>query len=308
MTRIVSIRTKPFSSKRAMPLVRRDPLRRGQTSRSETQEVKVSVPSFKPVVAVARGLEVLRVINEERISTVRSLNKATGLDKATIVRMLETLEHEGYVMRDAERAVYALTGRTLLLSQGYDQHLWIGSVVEPTLRKFRKEIGWPSDVALFDRDAMIVAQTSRESGLLLFNRTPGFRAPVLGTSLGRAYLAYCPEPEQAQIIDTLSKTPGHWNDIARNPKRLSKMLQEIRERGYALMDTDYSREEYEGTVWAMGVPIKNDKQVLASINIMMLRSAINQEDGIKRFLLPLQRTAAMLAKQLTIKPRATTRI
>lgn len=294
--------------KRAMPLVRREPFRRGPTSRGQSHEVKVSVPSFKPVVAVARGLEVLRVINEERISTVRSLNKATGLDKATIVRMLETLEHEGYVMRDAERAVYALTGRTLLLSQGYDQHLWIGSVVEPTLRKFRKEIGWPSDVALFDRDAMIVAQTSRDTGLLLFNRTPGFRFPLLGTSLGRAYLAYCPEPEQSQIIEALAKSPGHWNDIARNPKRLTRILQEVRDRGYSLMDADYSREEYEGTVWAMGVPIRNDKQVLASINIMMLRSAISQEDGVKRFLLPLQRTAAMLAKQLTIKPRAAARV
>lgn len=266
------------------------------------------MPSFKPVVAVARGLEVLRVINEERISTVRSLNKATGLDKATIVRMLETLEHEGYVMRDAERAIYSLTGRTLLLSQGYDQHLWIGNVVEPTLRKFRKEIGWPSDVALFDRDAMIVAQTSRDAGFLHFNRVPGFRAPVLGTSIGRSYLAFLPEAEQNQVIETLAKAPGQWNELARNPKKLARMLQEIRERGYALMDADYSRDEYEGTVWAMGVPIRNDKQVLASINIMMLRTAISQEDGVKRFLQPLQRTAAILAKQLTIKPRAINRV
>ena len=86
------------------------------------------------------------------------------------------------------------------------------------------------------------------------------------------------------------------------------MLLEIRERGYALMDVDYSRDEYEGTVWAMGVPIRNEKQVLASINIMMLRTAISQEDGVKRFLQPLQRTAAILAKQLTIKPRMANRV
>jgi IclR family transcriptional regulator, mhp operon transcriptional activator len=55
--------------------------------------------SFRPVIALSRGLEVLRVINQERQSTVGSLHKATGLNKATIVRMLETLEHEGYVVR-----------------------------------------------------------------------------------------------------------------------------------------------------------------------------------------------------------------
>jgi hypothetical protein len=44
----------------------------------------------RPVIALSRGLEVLRVINQERHSTVGSLHKATGLNKATIVRMLET--------------------------------------------------------------------------------------------------------------------------------------------------------------------------------------------------------------------------
>ena len=73
------------------------------------------MPSFRPVVALARGIEILRLVNDQRVSTVGSLHKATGLDKATIVRMLETLEHEGYVLRDAESATYAPTGRSLLL-------------------------------------------------------------------------------------------------------------------------------------------------------------------------------------------------
>jgi IclR family mhp operon transcriptional activator len=150
------------------------------------------MPSFEPVIALSRGLEILRVLNAERRSTVGSLHKATGLNKATIVRMLETLEHEGYVMRDAERTEYLPTGRCLLLSHGYDQHLWIGGVAEPIMHEFRKQIGWPSDIAIFDRDAMIVAQTTREPGSMLFSRRPGFRFPLLSTSMGRAYLAYLP--------------------------------------------------------------------------------------------------------------------
>src|SRR3546814_6283394 len=95
------------------------------------------MPSFKPVVARTRGLEVLRAVNRDRPATVGSIHKATGLDKATVVRMLETLEHAGYIMRDGERAAYAPTGRSLLLSQGYDRHLWVGSVAEPILQEVR---------------------------------------------------------------------------------------------------------------------------------------------------------------------------
>ncbi|SEC08119.1 transcriptional regulator, IclR family [Rhizobiales bacterium GAS188] len=257
------------------------------------------MPSFKPVIALSRGLEILRVVNEERQSTVGSLHKATGLDKATIVRMLETLEHEGYVLRDADRAVYAPTGRSLLLSQGYDQHLWIGSVAEPIMREFRKEIGWPSDIAVFDRDAMVVAQTTREPGSMLFARRPGFRFPVLATSMGRAYLAFCKEEERTRIIARLAETPGYWTDLARHPRLLSKLISETRERGYALMDDRYSAEVFDTKVWALGVPVANQRQVFACINVVMLRSAISLEDGARQFLAPLQRTAAKIAEALT---------
>src|SRR3546814_21063315 len=99
------------------------------------------MPSFKPVVALTRGLEWRGAVTGDRPATVGSLHKATGLDKATVVRMLETLEHAGYIMRDGERAAYAPTGRSPLLSQGYDRHLWVGSVAEPILQEVREQVG-----------------------------------------------------------------------------------------------------------------------------------------------------------------------
>jgi IclR family mhp operon transcriptional activator len=262
------------------------------------------MPSFEPVIALSRGLEILRILNAERQSTVGSLHKATGLNKATIVRMLETLEHEGYVLRDAERAVYAPTGRCLLLSHGYDQHLWIGGVAEPIMQEFRKQIGWPSDIAIYDRDAMIVAQTTREPGSMLFSRRPGFRFPLLSTSMGRAYLAFCDEEQQARIISALAAIPGRSTELARQPKRLAALLAEVREKGYALMDEQYSQHVFDGRVWAMGVPVRDGDRVFASINIMMLSGAVTIEHAVASFLKPLQATADRIAEALTDKFRA----
>lgn len=258
------------------------------------------MPSFKPVIALARGLEILRVINESGRTTVHRLHEKTGLDKATIVRMLETLSYEGYVMRDANEAVYAPTGRTLLLSQGYDQHLWIGRTAEPILQEFRRQVGWPSDIAFLDGDAMVVAQTTREDNSMIFGRRPGFRFPMLGTSLGLSYLAFCDESRQKRIIDTLAANPDHWNDLARNPKRLHKLLAEIRQRGYALMDNRYSRTVFNNSVWALGTAVKTDNEVFASINIMMLRNAMPIEEGIRRYAEPLRHTANRIAAALSV--------
>lgn len=260
------------------------------------------MPSFKPVIALARGLEILRVVNEEGQSTIRSLHKATGLDKATIVRMLETLEHEGYVMRDPDQAVYAPTGRVLVLSQGYDRHLWIGAISEPILGEFRSRIGWPSDVAICDRDAMVVVQTTRgRQGPLSFNRRAGFRASVLMTSLGRAYLAFCPEEERARIIAHLAEQPGPFNELARQPRKLQGLLAQVREQGYAIMDEAYSEREYDGLVWAFAVPIRSGNQIHGSMNMMLLKSAAAPAEGLEKFLGPLQETADQLAEALAQK-------
>lgn len=260
------------------------------------------MPSFKPVIALARGLEILRVVNEEGQSTVRSLHKATALDKATIVRMLETLEHEGYVMRDPDQAVYTPTGRTLLLSQGYDRHVWVAKVAEPILGEFRNQIGWPSDVAIADQDAMVVVQTTRGGqGPISFNRRPGFRASVLMTSLGRSYLAFCSEAEREKIIAALAAQPGSWTDLARHPRKLQQMLDTIRAQGYAVMDDAYSVKEYGGLVWALAVPVMRGEQIFASMNIMMLKSAVTPEEGCTKFLEPLKETAAKLAQALSQK-------
>lgn len=254
--------------------------------------------SFKPVEAVSRALNVLRVVNEDKQSTVASIHKKTGIDKATIVRMLETLSHEGFVVRDPDRALYSPTARTLLLSQGFDAARWIATVAEPTLARFRNTIGWPSDIALFDRDAMVVVQTSRGSGPLSFNRQPGFRSPMLVTSIGLTYLAYCDPQQRQRIIALLADTPDPWNALARQPEQLDALLDNVRDQGYAVMSGGYSDEVFAGNVWAIGVPVIHQGKLFATMNIMLLKTAVTMQEAEQKLLPLLQETAAHIARDL----------
>ena len=59
--------------------------------------------SYRPVNAVLRGLDVLLATNRLKgRATVGEIHRHTGLDKATIVRMLETLAHAGLTVRNEE--------------------------------------------------------------------------------------------------------------------------------------------------------------------------------------------------------------
>jgi IclR family transcriptional regulator, mhp operon transcriptional activator len=251
--------------------------------------------SFRPVTALQRGLEVLEVINRGKSVSLQGIHQETRLHKATVIRMLETLIDSGYVAKTG-RSTYVSTGRTLLLSRGYDVVTRIAEATTPTLTQFRKEIGWPSDIGIYSGDSMIVAQTSREHGPLYFSREAGYRAPILVTSLGLAYLAFCGAEERRRLVTYLASIGGPRNKLAKRPNALEERFAQIRLQGFATMDPSYSAEEYHDSIWGMAVPIRDKQRVYASINILMLRTAVTESHGVKQFLQPLQRVARVLGK------------
>jgi hypothetical protein len=67
--------------------------------------------SYQPVTAVLRGLGVLAATSRlDGRATLAEIHRLTGLDKSTILRMLETLEHAGFIVRNDERRSYQVTG------------------------------------------------------------------------------------------------------------------------------------------------------------------------------------------------------
>lgn len=254
--------------------------------------------SFQPVTAVLRAFDVLLAVNRLKEAGVGDIFRETGLNRPTIVRMLETLIHAGFVTRHPTSPVYLPTGRTLDLSSGYQKHEEMALVAAPVLARLHQDLQWPSDVAVFDRDAMVVARTSRGEGFVHFNRRPGYRAPLLGTSLGLAFLAFCDDDTREAALLALGASPDPWNAIIREPRRLQQRLAAVRSNGYATMNPDYSQSSYNGMASAVGLPILMNGVAIGSLNLMYLRSAIDEAGVIARFKGPLQEGAAAIADAL----------
>ncbi len=256
--------------------------------------------SYRPVTAALRALDVLAAVNRlQPRATVGQIHQQTGIDKATVVRMLTTLAHAGYVVREREEPLYRVTGKTLQLCAGYDRHSLVSALVSEDLAAFRQKVGWPSDVALFDRDAMIVVETSRQSEPLQFYREAGFRAPVLATSLGLAYLANCPPPEREEFLAWAAQEPSPFNALARDPTALAAKLEAIRSQDYATMDPAYSKAVYESQFSSIGVAIMSGTRIFGAVNVIYLLSALTPEGAVASLLAPLQEVAAVLGSKLS---------
>jgi len=110
------------------------------------------MPTYEPVTAILRGLAVLETIAAKGPVAIKDLHAATGLPKSTLVRLIETLIHAGYVYSTGSEPLYALSARSLTLAGGFDRGRRITSLLGPSLREFQNLTSWPSDIGIFDRE------------------------------------------------------------------------------------------------------------------------------------------------------------
>lgn len=254
--------------------------------------------SYKPVTALMRGVEVLEAISRLKEATVSGIARATGLTTPTVVRILITLEAAGYVLKDNKRGRYLLSGRVLELSGGFTAHSEIAAVAGGIMPLLRERLVWPSDVGVFDTDAMVIAETSRVEGQFFHNRKPGYRSPVFGTSLGLAFIAYCDEKSRKQAVAAASRLPERWNDLAREPGLLAEAIAAIRARGYAVMPDAYSEQAYGNRIWAVAVPVLLGETAVASINVSMVREAAARSEPEESCLLAIRWAAEQISHTL----------
>lgn len=244
--------------------------------------------SYPPINALIRGLDLLTEINRLGVASVGALYTATGISKSTIVRNLETLEHAGFVARDNKTDGYVVTAKVLTLSSGFDHGNRLVALATPILNEFRTSMPWPSDLAVFDGEAMVILETSRPPGTLALNRPVGTRLSVTDSALGRAYLAHIDTARRDEILNTAFATSD-----AKARKSLERELRRYGAQGFSENDQSLSK-----STRGVGVPIKLNDEVVACINSIVLTEALSMEDVIKRCVPALQSVARKIEQAL----------
>ncbi|MFC4734295.1 IclR family transcriptional regulator domain-containing protein [Salipiger abyssi] len=256
--------------------------------------------SYRQVVAVERALAVLRSVSLRKLATIAMIHEDTGIDKATIVRLLETLITEGYVHRTEDGPSYEVTRKVTQLTNGYDRHRELGRVGGLVMEKYRKTITWPMTFAAFDGDAMVIVEAIRKPRGLIVNRVPGYRFPMLTTSSGLAYLSAVTDAERDTILDHLASqpSPSIWDRRAQDRDEVLRVLETVRQQGYAISDRAYYKEQHDGVLWGASVPIRGREETYGAFGIMLLTHVLQRGEGLDEYLPVMQEIAAEVAETM----------
>ncbi|PKO49397.1 MAG: transcriptional regulator [Betaproteobacteria bacterium HGW-Betaproteobacteria-4] len=242
--------------------------------------------AYPHVQGLSRGLALLKAINfsSNGRATIASLSEATGLPRPTVRRLLETLEAEGYVRKSTSDRTYRLNQKIRQLSDGFTDEEWISEIASPILGELLQKIVWPSDLCTIDGTDMLVRETTHRFSPLSFHRARiRQRMPILLTSAGRAYLAYCDEQERRRAIRLIAAGNDAQAGFARNSILVDRLLEKVRHQGYASNDGDWNPSP-QVAIGAIAIPVRHKGTTLAAINVVFLKKAISIPDAAQKFL------------------------
>jgi len=216
------------------------------------------------VQSVKRALEILHILSfNASTSGMRfsDLQAQSGQSKATLHRMLKTLELEGFVERAAGSRMYFLGLEFLAMGERALNRLDIRDVTRPSLERLSSATA--DTVMLTIRsglDAVCIARREGSFPVRVLTQNVGTRRPLGVGSGSLALLAALPDEEVENVLrrncSRLAAYPRTSTDMIR------KAVAETRQRGYAL-----NRGVILSGMYGLGVPIHLGKQLIGAISV-----------------------------------------
>jgi DNA-binding IclR family transcriptional regulator len=182
--------------------------------------------------------------------------------KATLYRFVQGLTKQGMLQYDPDRQTYAPGLRLVRLAHAAWQSSALAPVARPHVDALAQAVGETVHLAQLDgAQVLYVDKRNARQPIEMFSAA-GKVGPAYCTGVGKAMLAFLPEPDLAAVIAQQSFhrfTPGTLTTEA----ALRAELQAIRGRGYA-----HDREEHEPGIICIACPILTRAgRVLGAISV-----------------------------------------
>lgn len=223
------------------------------------------MPARAESQSLVRGLAILAAFGPGRpVLGISELARMLELTPSTTHRYVTTLVGLGYLRQDPESRKYRLGPRVLDLGLAALEAMELREVAIPALRRLCRETGYTTNLAVLDGVEVIHVErvrspTQRHVDLDVH---VGSRLPAYCTSLGKALLAYVPEPELSRTLERIEFKRLGPNTIM-SKRALARELERIRRDGLAV-----NNEELAPGLRSLAAPVRDRSgEVVAAVNL-----------------------------------------
>lgn len=266
-----------------------------EAGKVRVNEVPAVMPGVPEVRAVLRAVEVLRAFSASKPDwSLAELTHASGLNKATVRRLLHTLEIAGLVAHDDAAQSYALTLDLAELASRVHRGRDLVTNARPFLSQLAEMCGGVAFLWTYDkRSGVCLDRVVAASSVITPFISPGDRCALNCGAAPRVVLAYLDPAERAAALarPQPKRTPRTITD----PEKLERRSKLVRKRGY-----EFVADDFITGLAAIGVPIlAPDGRFAGAFSITNLsdRFAL-AANGAPEWLGPMQEAARRLGARL----------
>ena len=222
-----------------------------------------------PLQTVSRALDILEALVGDSLGLVE-LARRTGLQPSTTHRMLATLEHRDYVVRDPQSGRYSLSGRAHDLRGEESIETDVRTLARPFMKRIQRVSKHIVNLSTLAGDEVVFVDRliSRRLHTALIKRPA--RVPAHASASGKTLLAFSRSPrERLRNMRFAACTP----ETIVTADGLVDELESVRNVGFAV-----DREEYRTGIACVAAPILNRAgRAVATIGVSDVTKLLTQD-------------------------------
>ncbi|MDR1946922.1 MAG: IclR family transcriptional regulator [Desulfovibrio sp.] len=220
--------------------------------------------------AVIRAFQILECLTHEiKGLRITDLTRLTGLHKATVFRMLNTLIGMGYVTKSPESDYYKPTLKILSVSNRLLSRYELRSIAAADIQRLADDSGQAVHLSVPDADETVIVEKVEVHSPFRLAFHIGRRAAMYSTGTGKVFLAHMPQDELEAYMARVPLEPLTPSTV-RDREQLTRELAKVRRVGYAV-----DQEEATPGVGCVAAPIMDfSGRVAAAVSVTGAVAAI----------------------------------
>jgi IclR family transcriptional regulator, pca regulon regulatory protein len=244
------------------------------------------------VQSLERGLAVLQLFSQARPSvTISEAAALTGLTRATVRRILVTLERLGYVRAEDRR--FMPTPRVLAIGYAYLSSMDLWQAAHPFLAELAELSQESCSAAVLDGIEVVYVARVDSPRVVGVSVRVGARVPAYPTSMGRVLLAGL-DPAALHAYFAAVRPERLTPHTVTDETALREIIEQVGEQGWSLVD-----EELEAGLRSIAAPIRDrHDRVVAALTICGHAGRVTAEQLRDELLPPLLAAAKQISDQV----------
>lgn len=246
------------------------------------------------VPALQRGLQLMQQFTrEEPAHTSAALARKLDMPRASVFRMLYTLEQMGFVERAADGVTYRLGLGVLRLGFETIASMEMAEQARPVIAALCERTGYSSHLVLREGTEVVFVVKSPGRNALFHSIQVGARLPAHATVLGRVLMGHLGLSELTELYP-VEPLPQFTAQTPTTRAQLLQMIEHDKAMGYGT-----SQGGFESGISTVVAPVTNDlNEVVAAISVTIPSQRIDPQN-LPGVVQAVQDAAAQLTQRVS---------